>query len=158
MNKQDLPKGWYANNKDIEIGSGLSLVLFDMREVSMGNDMGRLAICRGDSVMFASVALYPAWEGPVVIGNRFVIYNHTKRLSDSPYRGLMQQHVFDTEKMAFCVVDHKIIETGGYIYLKDIKFRMENDSLIIDEKSWDIKALDWDSIKDLPIAVEKNQE
>ena len=95
--------------------------------------MGKFAIIEDGFVIYKSNETYHLWEKPVILNNRFVVFNYSKVISMSPYRSIISNHVYDLLDMLFCETNHKEIEAGGFIPLKDIEIKLEGQGILIEK-------------------------
>jgi hypothetical protein len=130
-------------DKKVQISDSRGVILFSVKEMTMGNDMGKLAIFDGDNVLGVSENFYPAWEGPVVLGKRFAIFTSGRCLSHTPYKYALSHHIFDVEGLLFAEVPIGIIEAGGYVFQKDMTYGFDGDQFSLDGKVYPVKALAW---------------
>ena len=76
LNFEDLPLGWYQDSlKVFEIGEA-KIALFNVTEMTMGNDMGQLAVAsNSEEIKALTDRWYRCWENPFPISNRYLCFS-----------------------------------------------------------------------------------
>lgn len=133
-------------NKEYVVNSSKSIVLYEIEEASMNYEMGKFAIAEDGFVIYKSNIYYGVYEEPVILNNRFVLFNKSKVISMDPYKSILSNHVYDLLNMSFCEINHKEIGAGGSISLKNIEIKLEGKGMLIDKIYLEPDNNDWTSL------------
>ena len=140
---------WKTPHKIFPVTKDRKIVLYQIKEMTMGNDMGFLAVAEGEKVLFKSNLCYHAWEDPIILGNRFAIITHSRRIDDKIFVSHLTHHVYDLENLNLTIVDIGKIKAGGYKYQKEMKFGLSGNKITIDSKRYNWPKFDWQALSDI---------
>jgi len=117
-----------------EINSKLKVIFNGCDEVSMGTDLGNMAIVDGDTVLYNSNVPYMILEEPIILDQRFLFVYRYRYITNTPaYSFALSLHIFDFENFTFTRLhEGRTLGAGGYIPLKNIEAKVEEQGIWVD--------------------------